>query len=58
MRSKSSWHSKSSSGSSSDSFKPRLAEEKAKLAEITAETERVEKKQELQCWAEKSEIEE
>ena len=58
MRSKSSRHSKSTSGLSSSSLKSRLAEEQAKLAEIAAEGKYVEKKQELQRCAEKLEIEE
>ena len=58
MRSKSSRHSKSTSGLSSSSLKSRLAEEQAKLAEIAAEGKYVEKKQELQHCAEKLEIEE
>ena len=45
MRSKSSRHSKSLSGSSSGSLKSRRAAEKAKLAEIAAEPKYVEKKQ-------------
>ena len=47
MRSISSRNSKSSSGSSLGSLKSRLAEEKAKLAEIAAEAKYLEKKQEL-----------
>ena len=39
-------------------MKSRLAEEKAKLAEIAAEAKYVEKKHELQCCAKKLEIEE
>ena len=58
MRSKSSRHSKSTSGLSSSSLKSRLAEEQAKLAEIAAEGKYVEKNQELQHCAEKLEIEE
>ena len=58
MRSKSSRHSKSTSGLTSSSLKSRLAEEQAKLAEIAAEGKYVEKKQELQRCAEKLEIEE
>ena len=57
-RSKSSIHSKSSSGSFSGSLKSRLAEEKAKLAEIAAEAKYVEKKHELQRCTKKLEIEE
>ena len=58
MRPKSSRHSQSSSGSSSGSLRSRLAEEKAKLAEMAEEAKYVEKKRELQHCAEKLEIEE
>ena len=56
VRSKSSRNSKSSPGSSSGLLKLRLAEEKSKLAEIAAEVKYVERKQELQLYAEKLEI--
>ena len=57
MRSKSSRNSKSSSSSSSGSLKSRLAKKEAKLAEVAAEGNYVEKKQELQRCAERLEIE-
>ena len=47
MRSKFSRNSKSSLGSSWGSWKSRLAEEKAILAEIATEAKYIEKKQEL-----------
>ena len=52
MTSKSSRHNKSSSGSSSGSLKWRLAEEKAKLAEIATQGKNVEKNARTPalCW--------